>query len=555
MPRKTSTKNETKPKRELCFISKELETEYLKGLSRAFVCPDLSPDYKDEDGNHFCILHYPSADKHMETNFESVLREKLDKQQNDFQYVYFTNGGVFWNRTILSDIDFSYAVFSGEALFEGTKFKGSASFKNARFIKEAKFGRAEFDQRAEFDSAMFYGETSFGSVKFKDQVSFTKSTFESKTGFRETLFSDVAWFDDVIFNEKVDFTCADFSSVAEFNKSTFNNEVYFTSVSFLSQAKFLFSTFSNFAYFTSTNFDKNVFFNFSKFTDEAKIYFIQTLFNEAVSFVKADINGYLHFEGGEREVMKEGVVKNEGITNCFDSEESSLDLEHARIANAEKISFHLIRLQPSWFINIDCRKINFTASKWKQVGNRNISTDSELQVLKDKGISSPNANKLLTKTCLQLADNHEENKSFSKASIFRQIANESKRLEDNNGLKIWSLHWWYWLSSFYGEKPLWAGIVLFLILTIFAGGMMIGKFQVCPIDKPVTISLQQNLCEERSLYLGEAISQSLATAIFQTNDYRKPISGWGETWMILEKVLAPLQAALLALAIRRKFMR
>jgi hypothetical protein len=48
---------------------------------------------------------------------------------------------------------------------------------------------------------------------------------------------------------------------------------------------------------------------------------------------------------------------------------------------------------------------------------------------------------------------------------------------------------------------------------------------------------------------------SLASATFQSTEYRKPIDGTGESLVLLEKIVAPLQAALLALAIRRKFMR
>ncbi len=47
----------------------------------------------------------------------------------------------------------------------------------------------------------------------------------------------------------------------------------------------------------------------------------------------------------------------------------------------------------------------------------------------------------------------------------------------------------------------------------------------------------------------------LTTATLQNVEYRKPRGVWGELWIILEKIFAPLQAALLALAIRRKFMR
>lgn len=54
---------------------------------------------------------------------------------------------------------------------------------------------------------------------------------------------------------------------------------------------------------------------------------------------------------------------------------------------------------------------------------------------------------------------------------------------------------------------------------------------------------------------GEAIIQSLQVATFQSIDHRRPVSNWAEISLSLEKIIVPLQATLLALAIRRKFMR
>jgi hypothetical protein len=48
---------------------------------------------------------------------------------------------------------------------------------------------------------------------------------------------------------------------------------------------------------------------------------------------------------------------------------------------------------------------------------------------------------------------------------------------------------------------------------------------------------------------------SLKTATLQNVEYRKPLTFWGEVWIILEKIFVPIQTALLPLAIWRKFMR
>ena len=55
--------------------------------------------------------------------------------------------------------------------------------------------------------------------------------------------------------------------------------------------------------------------------------------------------------------------------------------------------------------------------------------------------------------------------------------------------------------------------------------------------------------------LKESEYQSLAIATFHEPEYRRPINTTGEVFLVLEKFLSPIQLALLALAIRRKFMR
>ncbi|MEK7724502.1 MAG: hypothetical protein AAB336_09160, partial [Acidobacteriota bacterium] len=110
------------------------------------------------------------------------------------------------------------------------------------------------------------------------------------------------------------------------------------------------------------------------------------------------------------------------------------------------------------------------------------------------------------------------------------------------------------------------GVLLLLILVIFPIIYTQINFQTCSKDRPLAASL--TICESKDeeirknctcstdqITFTDAIVQSLTTATLQNVEYRKPLTGWGELWIILEKIFAPLQAALLALAIRRKFMR
>ncbi|HEX8198343.1 MAG TPA: hypothetical protein VF571_19265, partial [Pyrinomonadaceae bacterium] len=131
------------------------------------------------------------------------------------------------------------------------------------------------------------------------------------------------------------------------------------------------------------------------------------------------------------------------------------------------------------------------------------------------------------------------------------------------------IHFLYRWTSSYGES--WSRAAFVLAIIIFAFFPIIytqTEFQVSPKNIPLDVAVKDcnNVVDElkpvckiefRSLnfWNGEAISHSLSTATFQTVEYRIPQNFWSGFCVILEKILAPLQAALLALAIRRKFMR
>ncbi len=274
----------------------------------------------------------------------------------------------------------------------------------------------------------------------------------------------------------------------------------------------------------------------------------------------------------------------------------------------EKVYFQTVRLRPSWFVNsvFDLRKINLIDIDWGDGNSLFFSIEDELKVL-EKRIKH-NSKKLLTVTFRQIAENAESNNRFDEASNFRQIALRTEWLEkkekisnliknlvpENEKLKrrfggstdeedkpIPSansfgilrrsgdlfLHGLYRTTSFYGESWGWALVVLLLlILVIFPKIYTRFNFQTCSRDRPIAASLA--ICESRDdeirknctcrtdrITFIDAIVQSLTTATLQNVEYRKPLTVQGELWIILEKIFAPLQAALLALAIRRKFMR
>ena len=303
--------------------------------------------------------------------------------------------------------------------------------------------------------------------------------------------------------------------------------------------------------FSSATFSAKVDFYKALFEEKSPLFFRQTSLQEAVSFNYANFDGYVSFQGSN--------------DNRLFGEKAMLDLQHARIDDPKKISFHTVRLEPSWFINTNATGFVFSDCEWRYSDGKRLSVKTELENLEKRGFENPNA--LLMYACWHLADNYEESKSFRKASLFRQMANESRRLETSWYWQPFTLRWWYWLSSFYGESSSWATLVLVtLIFLVFPIIYTQTNFQTCSKDRPIATSLticeskdeevrKKCTCSKDQITFTDAIVQSLTTATLQNVEYRKPLTVWGELLIILEKIFAPLQAALLALAIRRKFMR
>ena len=306
----------------------------------------------------------------------------------------------------------------------------------------------------------------------------------------------------------------------------------FAKVQFRNFLSFRGAEFNGHILFVRTVFHGPAEFDDSFLNEGCDFVFDDSLFESTASFVSAKIKGFLSFDGGpDHPVFKDGV--------------SLLDFQHIRIQNPELISFHAVRLRPSWFVNTDPKRFVFTACVWRDKSNKDISAREELKSISARGIASPN--KRLTKIGWQLADNFEETKSFATASFFRKLANESKRLEEWRGFKIFSLHWWYSVSSFYGESPGLAFCVLIGILALFVIYYWYALFYVC--------SASGGSCLTRALTLGEAIHQSFMTGAFQEVKFRSTLTFQEDLMILLEKIFVSVQAALFALAIRRRFMR
>jgi hypothetical protein len=228
-----------------------------------------------------------------------------------------------------------------------------------------------------------------------------------------------------------------------------------------------------------------------------------------------------------------------------------LDLQFARIEKPDHLSFHTLGLRPHWFVNVDARKFDFTNVKW------HLSTSQEIKDLKSGGygLVAP-AHQLLAIALRQLAVNAEDNHRYEEASTFRYMAMDARRRERWAGLAFWRLSWWYWLASGYGERVFQAFLVLLGVL--FLSGVLYNHVGFARWESK--LASESDLVNARRddvgapLKFSRAMTYSAAVMTLQKPEPR-PATTAAQSFVLLETILGPVQAALLALAIRRKFMR
>jgi hypothetical protein len=136
------------------------------------------------------------------------------------------------------------------------------------------------------------------------------------------------------------------------------------------------------------------------------------------------------------------------------------------------------------------------------------------------------------------------------------MAMDAKRRTQGHGLAFWKLNWWYWLASGYGERVLQAFVVL-LSIWLLAGlfYIRVGFARWEPRLASESDAVQATRDNTGApLKFSRALTYSAGVMTLQKPEPR-PATTAAQTVVLLETILGPVQAALLALAIRRKFMR
>jgi len=442
------------------------------------------------------VLHFPGEQNI--GNFKQALQRKIDSKDFDFRGVRFP-----------------------DVSFEEFDFDTAADFSYATFNEKANFSRARFCA------------ANFDFVHFNVAANFTSASFSKRAHFTSTSFRDGAYFNHANFSDVVEFGSARFRVVGYFGYTSFQ-AANFSNATFSAElVDFSGATFSGAADFSGAKFDGVAEFGYASFSAEA--YFIDASFGAAVNFSFATFKHQVKFAGKE--------------ANAVFAEPSYLDLRFARIEQPEIISFHTITLRPSWFVNVDARKFEFSNVDWYW-----RSINKEIASLQNSDVSSPY--RMLAIACRHLALNAEENHRYEEASKFRYTAMDARRLEQWRGFDFRRLSWWYWLASGYGERILRAALVLLGIL-LFSAALYthVGFAQWEPkLESESDLAAAKRDEIGAPLKIPRALTYSVAVMIFQRPEPR-PATTAAQTIVLLETILGPVQAALVALGIRRKFMR
>jgi hypothetical protein len=547
--------------------------------------------YMEHEGKRYCVLHFPGVDK--KPAFDIAVKRKLNSNDFNFEGVWFPSQCRLTNLDIMEPVTFRSSVFEGGAFFNKTLFRNRVDFTDAIFNDIARFEHTGFMMDVDFSSAIFQKDADFREARFEGHANFWRCTFNGRAEFYSAVFRQTASFWPAIFNAtalfshasfaRANFRASEFKAKAVFGWCTFGY-TEFTDASFSKDADFFSASFGDKAYFAHATFANSARFMMSEFNGEAR--FTSATFNEAIDFSHTIFKSLVGFSA---EYGKGGFGSG-----------AKLDFRHAQFETPRKVSFHSVTLRPHWFVNSDPREFQFIDVEW--IGNlkrgyldieigelkkrdeleEKEAADKEFEHLRtaeqyddkftierlqraerkegtadadDRGHKQTRFYRLLAITCRQLAINAEENHRYEEASRFRYWAMDARRLEKWRGFAFWSLSWWYWAASGYGERIFRASLMLLGVWLVFAWLYTQVSFARPPtslMDESNAVAKRMESEEMRGL--PRALTYSFGVITLQKPDPR-PETMEAQTLVTLETVLGPLQAALLALAIRRRFMR
>jgi|GEM_PF-596675 len=575
--------------------------------------------YKEQSGRPYCVLHFPGGakqDKFQEALAERL--DPDNENYLNFVGVWFPDLLSFLNERFTSVADFSAARFPSGVEFSESQF-GEARFVSAQFGGPAKFIKTTFDGIADFSDARFQQEVWFTRATFADEARFFRTQFEGRADFRGVEIKGEASFHQAKFNDadfsvlRMPLPSHDAKSInkqgfelhrsrfttAKFNGATFR-QCSFRQACFSETAEFYYTQVTEFSDFSIVDFNKtdfsysrlgNTTFDGSFFVEPPK--FKQCLFGNAVfstarmpaaDFSEATFYGSADFTitrfertlaEWEKEKLKECNITSSQVSDPviirFDKatfkdgftfkgielqqNKGVLSFAEALFEQPDRVRFIYVSIPPHSFMGVDPRRFHFIDTRWGFIDKPTALAEAKAALGKfGLSPSSP----LLELAYRQLAVNAEENNRYEQAADLRYLAMEVARSMRWRRIDWLRLSWWYWLLSGYGERVRRAFGVLIVIWLLFATIYWRAADESWWQPKQTAILSSTNsnssLPNPKTLTAGEAFLYSAGVMALQKPD-PAPANKRAKFFVLVQTILGPIQAALLALAIRRKFMR
>jgi hypothetical protein len=312
--------------------------------------------------------------------------------------------------------------------------------------------------------------------------------------------------------------------------------------------------------------------SFEKATFSARANFNGATFSEGAYFIGATFSARAYFNGATFSELADfgGATFKEGARfaalEAFPK--TTLDFGNAAIEKPERISFHTTHSRPSWFVDVDAQKFDFSDVEWFKIPDASEPNTDQLKALtledeiknlvvvvggqpEDENSWAPGSRtrslRKLTKACRRLMNNAEKSRDYPTANELHYWSMEAQRKEGWSRLGL--IATLYWALSGYGERPRRAfGVLVAMWLAFTAFYLLLAD------SAPFWVYSASGFWQGID-YARQAAVYSL-TALARLNPKPEPEElGWFQVLVTLEGLLGPLQIALFLLAVRRRVMR
>lgn len=482
-----------------------------------------------EKGREFCIFHDPILDK----DNDRFMREL----QADFAMQTISP-----NSSIL-DISGFHIPFSFNIENHIGRYITKLQAHNTKFYKDLNFFRRKFDGELDFTQAIF-SKINFEDVGVKD-IYFTNAAFKNEANFKNMTVTNISNFNSANFDSDVSFEDTDFNK-AHFIKVRFGEEPsnedldnYFINVKFNEEVDFSYAEFNNNVIFRKVHFNKGDFnmaaFNkladFSSSTIEGT--FNKTEFNSETIFNKTNISRV--------------EFKNTSLTKCLFS--NSIGLENCLFSHVwwSDSSYR------GWKLADQLKICTPQKYKSKVYGERDASSLTQrlidtLSNLPWHHLPSISSLATVERAYRELRVNYEKHGNFADAGKFHYGEMQMRRFALRRK-RFFSLYFFYWLFSGYGEK--WKRAFLWFTSTLLIGAL-IYRWQGFAIKLPFE---EQTGKAQISYDFLQSIILSFKVSIFRTDVFSQAVTNAGRITMLIQTIISPILLALLILSISRQFKR